>query len=149
MNRTTVIRLLRKSSTWQFAFRCGFCKKIPTFKLQLYSYIFISTFALRCVAGAVALGGLEITHDFQQSLIVLLPPHQNGTKQGRGWNDATCPLPTSWPLPLGCSRHDMTFLWHSGHVVDHRSWHLSIRRSGSTFRALRISHLNTVIVAKG
>jgi len=33
--------------------------------------------------GRVVLGDLEIPHDFQQSLIVLLAPHHDETKQGR------------------------------------------------------------------
>jgi len=43
----------------------------------------VPAFPLRRIAGAAALGGLEILHDQQQSEIVLLAPNQNGTKQGR------------------------------------------------------------------
>jgi len=41
-------------------------------------------FLLGRVVWAAALGGLEISRGQQQSLIVLLAPHQDGTKQGPG-----------------------------------------------------------------
>ena len=42
------------------------------------SFIFIPTFPLGRVAGAVALGGLKIPQGFQHFEIVLLTPHQDG-----------------------------------------------------------------------
>jgi len=45
---------------------------------------------------AEALGGLEIPHGFQQSLIVLLAAHQYGTKQGRRCNHTTWSLVDLW-----------------------------------------------------
>jgi len=59
--------------------------------------------SLRKVAGAAALWGLEITHDFQQPHIVLLAPHQDGTKQGRRCNHATWSLDELQAASLGCS----------------------------------------------
>jgi len=46
-------------------------------------------------------GRLEIPHDFQQSLIVLLAPHQDETKQGRRYNRASWSLDDLW----------VAFLW--------------------------------------
>jgi len=42
----------------------------------------MSAFPFGRVAGAAALGGLDIPHVQQQLQIVLLAPHQDGTKQG-------------------------------------------------------------------
>jgi len=39
---------------------------------------------------------LEIPHGFQQSVVVLLAPYQDGTKQGRRCNHATCSLVDLW-----------------------------------------------------
>jgi len=47
-------------------------------------------FSLGRVAGAAALGGLEIPLGFLQVLMVLLAPHQDGTKQGPRSNHSTC-----------------------------------------------------------
>jgi len=44
-----------------------------------FSFIFISAIPLGRVAGAAALGEIEITNCFQQSQIVLLAPHQDVT----------------------------------------------------------------------
>jgi len=46
------------------------------------SFIFMPAFPLVRVAGAAALGGLEIPHGQQKFHIVLVAPHQDGTKQG-------------------------------------------------------------------
>jgi len=53
-----------------------------TLKL-IHSFNFMPIFPLGRVAGAAALGGLEIPHGQQLSQTVVLAPHQNGTKQGR------------------------------------------------------------------
>jgi len=57
--------------------------------IHIHSFIFVSAFPLERVAGAAALGGPEIPHDQQQSHIVMLAPHQDGTKQGRRCSHAT------------------------------------------------------------
>ena len=44
---------------------------------------FIRAFVMGRMVGAAAPGGLEIPHGFQQSQIVLLAAHQDGTKEGR------------------------------------------------------------------
>ena len=54
--------------------------------------------------GAAPPGGLQIPHGQQQSQIVLLAPHQNGTKQGRKCNHSTWSLDDllvalSWVYP--------------------------------------------------
>jgi len=46
--------------------------------------------------GEPAISWLEILYGFQQSLIILLAPHQDGTKQGQRRNR------TSWPLVYLC-----------------------------------------------
>ena len=46
--------------------------------------------------GAAALGGPEIPRDQQQSQIVLLAPHQDGTKQGWRCSHATWSLDKLW-----------------------------------------------------
>jgi len=46
-----------------------------------YSFIVMPAFPLRRVAGAAATRGLEVPRSFQQSLIVLLAPHQDGTNE--------------------------------------------------------------------
>jgi len=47
------------------------------------SFIFMPDFPLRRVAGETSTGELGIPHGQQQFQIVLLAPHQDGTKQGR------------------------------------------------------------------
>ena len=49
-------------------------------------------FPLGMVVEAVALGGLRIPHDQQQSHIVQLAPHQDWTKEGRRCSPCTWPL---------------------------------------------------------
>ena len=44
------------------------------------------TFSLGRVTEAAELGGLEIPRGFQQSLIVLLVPHYEGTERRRRYN---------------------------------------------------------------
>jgi len=48
------------------------------------------------VVGIVALGGLEIPYDQQQSQIVPLAPHQDRTKQSRRCGQATWTLVDLW-----------------------------------------------------
>ena len=50
------------------------------------------------VAGAAALGGLEILHDQQQSEIVQLAQHQHGTKQGQQCNQSTWSVDNVWTV---------------------------------------------------
>jgi len=50
---------------------------------------FMSAFPLGRVAGAAAPEGLGIPHGQQQFQIVLLAPHQDGTKQGRRCHHST------------------------------------------------------------
>ena len=59
-------------------------------------------FPLRRVVGAAALGGPEIPHDQQQSQIVLLAPHQAGTKQYRRCSHATRSSDCLWAASRGC-----------------------------------------------
>jgi len=51
-------------------------------KQKFRSFISYPLFFGRGV-GAKVLGGLEISHGQQQSQVVMLAPHQGGTKQGR------------------------------------------------------------------
>ena len=59
------------------------------------SFTFTAAFPLRRVARSVALGGLEIRHAQQQSQIVLLTAHRDGTKQCRRFTHAAWSLSTS------------------------------------------------------
>ena len=56
---------------------------------------------------AAAHGWLEIPHDFQQSLIVLLHPHKDHTKQGRRWNHVTWSIFDLWAAFCGCCQQDL------------------------------------------
>jgi len=69
------------------------CK--PTYTL-IHLLIFVPTFPLGRVAGAAALGRPEMSHDQQKSQIVLLAPHQDGTKQGGRCSRATWSLDKLW-----------------------------------------------------
>ena len=64
--------------------------------VSIHSFIFTPAFPLRSVAGAVGQGGLEIPLGQQQSLIVLLASHQDGTKKGRRCNHTTRSLVDLW-----------------------------------------------------
>ena len=77
------------------------CKSKSVLVSCPHSVIFTLAFPLRRVVGAAALGSLEIPHDFQQYLIVLLASHQDGTKQGRKCSH------TTWSLVDLCA----AFLW--------------------------------------
>ena len=57
----------------------------------------MSAFPLARVAGTEAPGGLEAHHDQPKSLIVLLVPYQDGTKQGRRCSHSTWSLVDFWP----------------------------------------------------
>jgi len=61
----------------------------------------VPAFTAGRVAGAVAPGVLEISYGFQQSQIVMLASHQDGTKQDGRCNHATW---SSGPLSRGCSQ---------------------------------------------
>ena len=52
--------------------------------------------------GSSAPGGLEIPHGFQQSLTVLLAPHQDGTKQGQRCSHSTWSLNKLWAAFRRC-----------------------------------------------
>jgi len=71
---------------------------------------------------------------FQQPLIGLLAPHQSRTKQGQKCNHATWSLIDPVLLSCGCRQQGLPcqlVLGLSGHMADHHSWDLSIRRSGA------------------
>jgi len=59
-------------------------QEITTFDLPKKSFL-----SLRRVAGAAGLTGLEMRHGFQKSLIVLLAPHKDRSKQNQRCNHAT------------------------------------------------------------
>ena len=61
-----------------------------------HSFIFVPTFRFRRDAGPAAIGGPKIRRDQQKSQIVLLAPHQDGTKQGRRCSHATRSLEKLW-----------------------------------------------------
>jgi len=85
------------------------------------SLIFMPAFPLWRVAGAAALGGLGIPDDQQHFQIVLLAPHQDGTKQGRRCSHYIGPWKTSGPLSRGLSQKDLPrqyFMGHSGHMAE-------------------------------
>jgi len=88
-------------------------------------------------------------HGFQQPLIVLLAPHQDGTKQGRRCSHVTWSLVNLWAGSLGVASRtclanlswDILVMWPKHPCCD-----LSIRRrGGSKFRAVRISLLRTFL----
>jgi len=47
----------------------------------IHSFIFVPAFSLGRNAGPAALGRLEISHDQQQSQIVVLAPHRDGPNE--------------------------------------------------------------------
>jgi len=111
------------------------------------SLIFMPAFPLWRVAGAAALGGLGIPHGQQHFQIILLAPHQDGTNKV---GDVVTTSDLGRPLgrfPVGLARKTCLASISWG-ILDtwpnQRSWDLSIRRSGSTFRALRFSQLRTL-----
>ena len=56
----------------------------------------VTAFLFARVAREAALGGHEIPHGQQQSQIVLLAPHQDGTKQGQRCSHSTWSLNEFW-----------------------------------------------------
>ena len=74
--------------------------------------------------GAEALGGPEIPQDQQQFQIVLLAPHQHGTKQGRRCSHATWSVDDHLgrlPIDVDCILKDLlrqSFPGHSGHMAE-------------------------------
>ena len=90
-------------------------------KVHIISFISMSVFPFRKVAGTAAVRELEIPHGFQQCLIFLLVPHQCGTKQGR--RCVVTPL-ALWSTSgsLSCGRSQQVLprqfsLGHSGHAA--------------------------------
>ena len=76
---------------------------------------------LRKVARSATLGGLEIPHAQQQSLIVLLTAQRDGTNQGRRFTHAAWSLSTSKLLSLERIPQDLprqSFLGNSSHVAE-------------------------------
>jgi len=91
-------------------------------------------------AGTASLGRLKLSHGQQQFLIVLMASHQSGTKQ----DQTVAPLAR---ITVGAASR--IFLANiSWDILDtwsnQRIWDISIRRSGSTFRASRISQLHAL-----
>ena len=89
-------------------------------------------------SGTAARGRLETHYGFQQSLIVLLAPHQDGTKQGwRCIYTTSVSWSTCRPLSVGTCLDNL----FRGNMVTrstHRCWDLPIRRRrDSTFRDVR------------
>jgi len=81
----------------------------------------MSAFPFGRVAGAAALGGLEIPHVQRQLQIVLLAPHQDGTKQGRRCSQSNWFLNDIWVTSHGFSQQELlhqSFVWHSGSMVE-------------------------------
>jgi len=66
------------------------------------SLIFVPAFPLWRVSGAAAPRGPATPHDQQQSHIVLLAPHQDGTMKVGICNCASWSLDKLWPLSRGC-----------------------------------------------
>ena len=104
-------------------------------------------FPLGRIAGAAALEGPNMPHD-QIAISVSVAPHQDGAKQGWRCSHSTWSLDwtTLGRFPVGvASRTCLASLswdiWIPGRQT---SWDLSIRRSGFTFRVLRISDLCTL-----
>jgi len=64
--------------------------------MLLISYMFMSAFPLGRVTGTAPPGGLGIPHGQQQFQIVLLAPHQNGTKQSLRLSHFTLALDELW-----------------------------------------------------
>jgi len=64
--------------------------------ILIHLLIFVPALPSGRVAGAAALGGLEIPHDQQQFQIVLLAPHQDGTKKGQRCSHPTWSLDELW-----------------------------------------------------
>jgi len=74
---------------------CAWTKDIPQifiiFQKHIHPFIFMPAFPLGRVTRAASPGGLEIRHSQQWFQVILLAPHQDGTKQGWG-----CSPPGPW-----------------------------------------------------
>ena len=76
--------------------------------------------------GVATPGGLELPHGFQQSVIVLLASHQDGTKSGRRSNYATWSYGPFFPpqlmdrFPMGVASRTCLLIFpeHPGHVAE-------------------------------
>ena len=82
---------------------------------------FHAVFPLGRVARTTALGGLGISHGQEQFQLVLLAPHQDGTKQGHRCSHSTWSLTTSGLLSCEFSQQDVPhqlFVGHSAHTVE-------------------------------
>jgi len=75
-------------------------------------------FPLGRVEGSTALGGLDIPHGSQQSLIVLLAPHQDGPSEAGDVVTPPGPWSTSGPLFSQQNLYRRSFLEHSDHVAE-------------------------------
>jgi len=99
-------------------------------------------------SGAAAPEWLETPHSIQQSLIVLLAPHQDGAKQGRRCTQATWSLVNLRQDFRRCRQN----AWLSTPIFPGTFWTRDRTNfagsldseSDSIFRALRISQLRTV-----
>jgi len=61
-----------------------------------HSFISMPAFLPGRVAGAAVSGGLEAPHGQQQFQVILMAPHQGGTKQGRRCCHSTWSLDDLW-----------------------------------------------------
>jgi len=97
--------------------------------IALHQHCSLSTtaFPVGRITGATTLGGLEIPHAFEQSVVVLLAPHEDRTKQGPhedGTKHIITPHGPWWssrPLSRACSQQDFPlqpFQGHSGHMAE-------------------------------
>ena len=118
------------------------------------------------VAGAAALGGLEIPHGFQKPLIVLLAPHQDGTKQSRRSDHTTWSLVDLWAADPWASKTCLA-KFSSGFLVTwpkHRSCDLYLEvkwpyiqrftnfasaHSAAKCHAVNFSHISSLPLAGG
>ena len=86
----------RQLLSWKRNLEAGLMRKMTwsvhyalSLEYWFFPYIFLPTFPLGRVEEAAALWGLEIPHEQQQSQIVLLAQHQDGTQQSRRCNHST------------------------------------------------------------
>jgi len=111
------------------------------------SFIFIPTYPLEGVAGTTSIE-LGIPHGQQPFKYLCWLHTKTGPSKVR---DAVTPprlWTTSGSLSCGFSQQDLphqSFIGHSGYMAELTYCFLSIRRSGSTFRALRILQLRTLL----
>ena len=75
---------------------CAWTKDIPQifiiFQKHIHPFIFMPAFPLGRVTRATSPGGLKIRHSQQWFQVILLAPHQDGTKQGWGCSHSTWSL---------------------------------------------------------